>query len=99
MNDDLIIKYGSCTIVIYRSAHLTEITLSKFRKLIKLAADKWDNNPAEIKSQMLEMLRRENQYVADMSMRQDVFRPKDKEIERRVKKIEQYRLVVEAWDI
>lgn len=55
----IVIKYDRCVIQIWKNANLTEIPISRFRKLLKLAKDGWNNEPVKIKMQLLEMLERE----------------------------------------
>lgn len=55
----IVIKQDKCVIQIYGHAHLTELPLYKFRPLLQMASNKWQNDPEQIKAEMLEMLERE----------------------------------------
>lgn len=97
--DDIIIKYEQCTIWIWRKANLTDMPISKFKKLLKLAKDGFNNNPVEIKCTMLEMLDCERSDLKIELGRTDAFAPNATRVENRLKKIEKYRGIVEQWDI
>lgn len=97
--DDIIIKYGQCIITIYAYARITDIRVGDLRKLLKLAKAGFNNDPAQIKREMLLHLDHEAGTLHNESLRTDYFRMSDKEIERQQKKIEKYRKVVEEWDI
>ena len=55
----IIIKYGQCVIQIWENADLTDISMVKFRKLLKLANDGWENDPPQIFAELMDTLNRE----------------------------------------
>ncbi len=55
----VVIKYGQCVIQIWENADLTEISIGKFKKLLKLAKDGWENDPPQIYAEILATLERE----------------------------------------
>lgn len=96
----IVIKYGQCVIQIWEYADLTEISIGKFRKLLKLAKDGWENKPVEIKMQLLEMLIREERETREKYESYSVYGKKDHTyFGSKLKKIEKYKGVVMAWDI
>lgn len=98
--DDITIKYGRCVIWIWHGANLTDITITKFKKLLKLAKAGFNNDPAKIKRIMLEMLAREHDETKAMYDSHSVYGKKDHAyFGRKLKLIEKYRKVVEEWDI
>lgn len=98
--DDITIKYGRCVIWIWHGADLTDIPLSRFRKLLKLAKDGFNNNPVEIKTKLLEMLVREERETREKYESYSVYGKKDHTyFGNKLKKIDKYKGVVMAWDI
>lgn len=91
----IVIKQGNAVITINPAANLTDFYLCDFRKLLKIASNKWQNNPEEIRAEMLEMLERERENTEKERERTDVYKPTKKQIERDLKKIEKYRMIVE----
>jgi len=86
----IVIKYDQCTIQIWENADLTDIGMVKFRKLLKLARDGWENDPPQIFAEILNTLERERVRVFDDLERADNFygrREKEHTISR-LKKIE-----------
>ena len=84
------IKYDQCIIEIWENADLTDIGMFKFRKLLKLARDGWENDPPQIYAELLDALERERVRVLGDLVRCDVFygrREKEHTISR-LKKIE-----------
>ena len=69
----IVIKYGRCVIEIWENADLTDIGMVKFRKLLKLARDGWENDPPQIYAELLEMLERERVRVSGDLERADNF--------------------------
>lgn len=98
--DDITIKYGRCVIWIWHGANLTDITITKFKKLLKLAQTGFDNDPAEIKRIMLEVLDREHDETKAMYDSYSVYGKKDHTyFGNKLKKIDKYKKAVMAWDI
>lgn len=93
------IKYGQCVIQIWENADLTEIGIIKFKKLLKLANDGWENDPPQIYTEMLEMLERERVWRLGDLVRCDNFygqREKEHTISR-LKKIEKMKSEVQKY--
>lgn len=86
----IVIKYDRCVINIWENADLTDIGMVKFRKLLKLANDGWENDPPQIFAELLDTLERERVRVFGHLVRCDNFygrREKEHTISR-LKKIE-----------
>lgn len=86
----IIIKYDQCVIQIWENADLTEIGIGKFRKLLKLARDGWENDPPQIFAEILKALECERVRRSGDLVRCDNFygrREKEHTISR-LKKIE-----------
>lgn len=86
----IVIKYDRCVIEIWENADLTDIGMVKFRKLLKLANDGWENDPPQIFTELLNTLERERVRVFGDLVRCDNFygrREKEHTISR-LKKIE-----------
>lgn len=53
------IRQDTCVIQIYENANLSEMSVTKFRKLLKMAANKCWNDPEKIRKEIIETLERE----------------------------------------
>lgn len=67
----IVIKDGNCIISIWEDAYLTDLTITNFRKILKMAANEWQNNPEEIRAQLLqtleyEQIKREKDFKRDI---------------------------------
>lgn len=94
------IRQDNCVIQIYDDAHLSEMSVPKFRKLLKMAATH-SNDPEKIREQIIETLisekrLRESQIHGDRDYYSD---SGIKYFRSRLKKIEKLRGIVDAWDI
>lgn len=97
--DDITIKYGQCVIWIWHGANLTDIGITKFKKLIRLAKSGIDNDPEKIKHCMLEMLEREHYETEAMYNSRSVYGKKNHMyFGNKLKKIDRYREVVSTWN-
>lgn len=95
----IVIKYGQCVIQIWEYADLTEISIGKLKKLLKLAKDGWENDPPQIYAEILEMLERERVRRFGDLVRCDNFygqREKEHTISR-LKKIEKMKSEVQKY--
>lgn len=52
----IVIKQDNCVICIWKDAYLTDLTITNFRKILKMAANKWQNDTEEIRAQLLQTL-------------------------------------------
>lgn len=91
------IKEPNGVITIWSNANSSEISVTKFRKLLKIASQ-YPNDFEAIRAEMLEMLEREREETEKERERKDVFKSTEKQIERDLKKIEKLRGIVEQWD-
>ena len=94
------IRQDNCVIQIYDDAHLSEMSVPKFRKLLKMAAAH-SNDPEKIRKQIIETLNREicdamERYI---SIDSDLAYVMDKRYFSTMKKLQKLRGIVEAWDI
>lgn len=69
----IVIKYGQFVIQIWENADLTDIGMVKFRKLLKLANDGWENDPPQIFAELLNTLEREKERRFGDLVRDDSF--------------------------
>lgn len=69
----IVIKYGNCIISIWENAYLTDLTITNFRKILKMAANEWQNDPKEICAQLLQTLEYERIEREKDLERTDVF--------------------------
>lgn len=93
------IKQDKCIIQIYDHAHLTELPLYKFRPLLQMASNKWQNNPEEIRAELLQTLEYERIECEKELERTDVFysgRERNRTISR-LKKIEKMKREVQKY--
>lgn len=96
----IVIKQDKCVIQIYGHANLTEFPLYKFRPLLQMASNKRQNDPEQIKAEMLEMLEREKYETQAKYDSHSFYGKKDHTyFGNKLKKIEKYRGIVEKWDI
>lgn len=94
------IRQNACVIQIYDDAHLSEMTTAKFRKLLKMAADKWQNDPEKIREQIIETLKHEERLRETQIHGHCVYGKQDiKYFQSCLKKIKKLRGIVEQWDI
>lgn len=95
----IVIKYGQCVIQIWENADLTEISIGKFKKLLKLAKD-GKNEDVKIKLEFLEMLIREERETREKYNSYGVYGKKDHTyFGNKLKKIEKYKGVIKSWGI
>lgn len=94
--ENIIIRSALCTVTIFAHAHLTNISMGDFWKLLKMAAVEWYNHPHDIKKQLLEQLQAEEQ---DAVREYENGYITNKRYVSWIRKIEKYRLVVESWEI
>lgn len=93
------IKQDRCTIQIYDYATLSDLTISKIKKLLKMAATH-SNDFEKIRVQMLEVLEREEQETRKKYESRSVYGKRDHAyFGNKLKKIEKYKGVVKSWDI
>jgi hypothetical protein len=93
------IKQNKCVIQIYDDAYLSEMTVPKFRKLLKMAANERQNDPEKIRAEILETLERERIERKKDLERTDTFyssREKNYTISR-LKKIEKMKSEVQKY--
>lgn len=93
------IKQGNCVISIWEKAYLTDLTITKFRKILKMAANEWQNNPEEIRAELLQTLEYERIKREKDLERTDVFyssRERNYTISR-LKKIEKMKSEVQKY--
>lgn len=69
----IVIKDGDCIISIWGDAYLTDLTIMNFRKILKMAANEWQNDPEEIRTQLLQTLEYEQIKREKDLERTDVF--------------------------
>lgn len=69
----IVIKYGNCIISIWEEAYLTDLTITNFRKILKMAANEWQNDPEEIRAQLLQTLEHEQIEREKDLERTDIF--------------------------
>lgn len=94
------IKQNKCVIQIYENANLSEMTVTKFRKLLKMAADERQNDPEKIRQQIIETLTSEKRLRESQIHGHCVYGERDqKYFQSRLKKVEKLRGIIEAWDI
>lgn len=95
----IVIKYGQCVIQIWENADLTEIGICKFRKLLKLANDGWENDPPQIYAEILETLERERaRRFGDLVRCDNFYGRREKEYTiSRLKKIEKMKSEVQKY--
>lgn len=67
------IKQGNCVISIWEKAYLTDLTITNFRKILKMAANEWQNDPEEIRAELLQTLECERMEREKDLERTDVF--------------------------
>lgn len=67
------IKQGNCVISIWEKAYLTDLTITKFRKILEMAANEWQNNPEEIRAELLQTLECERMEREKDLERKDVY--------------------------
>lgn len=92
------IKQDRCTIQIYDYATLSDLTLSKIKKLLKMAATH-SNNFEKIRAEMLQMLKREKDETQANYDSYSVYGKKDHTyFGNKLKKIEKYKEVIKSWD-
>lgn len=95
----IVIKDGNCVISIWEEAYLTDLTITNFRKILKMAANEWQNDPEEIRAQLLQTLEYE-QIIREKDLeRTDVFyssRERNYTISR-LKKIEKMKSEVQKY--
>ena len=95
----IVIKNGNCIISIWEDAYLTDLTITNFRKILKMAANKWQNDPEEIRAQLLQTLEYEGIKCEKDLERTDAFygrREKEHTISR-LKKIEKMKSEVQKY--
>lgn len=93
------IRQNKCIIQIYEDAHLSEMTVSKFRKLLKMAATH-SNDPEKIRKEIIETLTSEKRLRESQIHGNCMFGKRDKKyFQSCLKKIEKLRGIVEQWDI
>jgi ribosome-binding factor A len=93
------IKQGDCVISIWEKAYLTDLTITKFRKILEMAANEWQNNPEEIRAELLQTLECERMECEKDLKRTDVFytsRERNHTISR-LKKIEKMKSEVQRY--
>lgn len=69
----IVIKNGNCVISIWEEAYLTDLTITNFRKILKMAANEWQNNPEEIRTKLLQTLEYEQIERKKDLERTDIF--------------------------
>lgn len=67
------IKQDKCVIQIYDDAHLSEMGITKLRKLLKIAANKRQNDPEQIRAKLLKTLEYERIECEKELERTDTF--------------------------
>lgn len=67
------IKQGNCVISIWEKAYLTDLTITNFRKILKMAANEWQNDPEEIRAELLQTLECERMEREKDLERTDIF--------------------------
>ena len=95
----IVIKNGNCIISIWEGAYLTDLTITNFRKILKMAANKWQNDPEEIRAQLLQTLEYERIKCEKDLERTDAFyssRERNRTISR-LKKIEKMKSEVQKY--
>lgn len=95
----IVIKNGNCVICIWEDAYLTDLTITNFRKILEMAANEWQNNPEEIRAQLLQTLEYERIEREKDLERTDVFyssRERNHTISR-LKKIEKMKSEVQKY--
>lgn len=93
------IRQDNCVIQIYDDAHLSEMSVPKFRKLLKMAAAH-SNDPEKIREQIIETLKHEERLRETQIHGHCVYGKQDiKYFQSCLKKIKKLRGIVEAWDI
>lgn len=95
----IVIKQGNCVIYIWKDAYLTDLTITNFRKILKMAANEWQNDPEEIRAQLLQTLEYERIEREKDLERTDVFyssRERNHTISR-LKKIEKMKSEVQKY--
>ena len=93
------IKQGNCIISIWEKAYLTDLTITKFRKILEMVANEWQNNPEEIRDELLQTLECERIEREKDLERTDVFytsRERNYTISR-LKKIEKMKSEVQKY--
>lgn len=69
----IVIKNGNCVISIWEEAYLTDLTITNFRKILKMAANERQNDPEEIRAQLLQTLEYERIERKKDLERTDIF--------------------------
>lgn len=95
----IVIKQGNCVISIWEDAYLTDLTITNFRKILKMAANERQNDPEEIRAQLLQTLEYERIEREKDLERTDVFyssRERNHTISR-LKKIEKMKSEVQKY--
>ena len=93
------IKRGNCIISIREDAYLTDLTITNFRKILKMATNEWQNDPEEIRAQLLQTLEYERIEREKDLERTDAFytnRERNHTISR-LKKIEKMKSEVQKY--
>lgn len=95
----IVIKQDNCVICIWEDAYLTDLTITNFRKILKMAANKWQNDTEEIRTQLLQTLEYEKMEREKDLERTDAFyssRERNHTISR-LKKIEKMKSEVQKY--